>query len=291
MKRIVLSLILILSLAGMAQAGTTVIGGSLECTTDDGTTCTSARSVTMPTGKALTVQTPTADGHAARKDYVDGVASGGTSVAGSLKSTATTGKMTITGPAAGTTRAKTVRDANDTVLELGGNYTPSGTWNWGTATVTWPTFNQNTTGTAANLSGTPALPNGTTVTTQPAGTNNTTVATTAYVDPLKIVTDAGTGNTAASEMYGQRHLVTGAFARTLPTAAVGMSACFMATTAAVFSLDSQATDTFILDKVALDAGDKVSSPGAAYDMICVECTVVNTWNVYSPNAVPVDGGP
>jgi hypothetical protein len=29
---------------------------------------------------------------------------------------------------AGVTRAKTVRDANDTLLELGGSYTPSGTW-------------------------------------------------------------------------------------------------------------------------------------------------------------------
>jgi hypothetical protein len=44
-----------------------------------------------------------------------------------------------------------------------------------------PTLNQNTTGTAANLSGTPALPNGTTATTQAAGDNSTKIATTAYV--------------------------------------------------------------------------------------------------------------
>ena len=44
-----------------------------------------------------------------------------------------------------------------------------------------PTLNQNTTGTAANLSGTPALPNGTTATTQTAGDNSTKLATTAYV--------------------------------------------------------------------------------------------------------------
>ena len=46
---------------------------------------------------------------------------------------------------------------------------------------TFPTLNQNTTGTAANLSGTPALPNGTTATTQTAGDNSTKIATTAYV--------------------------------------------------------------------------------------------------------------
>lgn len=44
-----------------------------------------------------------------------------------------------------------------------------------------PTLNQNTTGTAANLSGTPALPNGTTATTQSAGDNSTKLATDAFV--------------------------------------------------------------------------------------------------------------
>jgi hypothetical protein len=43
-----------------------------------------------------------------------------------------------------------------------------------------PTLNQNTTGTAAGLSGTPALPNGTTGTTAAAGTSTTQVATTAF---------------------------------------------------------------------------------------------------------------
>ena len=56
-----------------------------------------------------------------------------------MKSVATTGKISITGPAAGSTRAKTFRDADDTILELGGSYTPSGTWDWSSATVTWPT--------------------------------------------------------------------------------------------------------------------------------------------------------
>jgi Right handed beta helix region len=43
------------------------------------------------------------------------------------------------------------------------------------------TLNQNTTGTAANLSGTPALPSGTTATTQTAGDNTTKLATDAFV--------------------------------------------------------------------------------------------------------------
>lgn len=48
-------------------------------------------------------------------------------------------------------------------------------------TNTFPTFNQNTSGTASNLSGTPALPNGTTATTQTSTDNSTKIATTAFV--------------------------------------------------------------------------------------------------------------
>jgi hypothetical protein len=46
----------------------------------------------------------------------------------------------------------------------------------------FPTLNQNTSGTAGNLSGTPALPNGTTATTQSPSDNSTKLATTAYTD-------------------------------------------------------------------------------------------------------------
>lgn len=70
--------------------------------------------------------------------------------AGSLLSTATTGLMTITGPGAGTTRVKTIRNANDTLLELGGSYTPTGTWT--SLTMVTPVL------------GTPASGNGTNIT-------------------------------------------------------------------------------------------------------------------------------
>lgn len=55
-----------------------------------------------------------------------------------------------------------------------------------------PTLNQNTTGTAANLSGTPALPNGTTGTTQSAADNSTKLATTAYTDAAAAATASAT---------------------------------------------------------------------------------------------------
>ena len=62
-----------------------------------------------------------------------------------------------------------------------------------------PTLNQNTTGTAANLSGTPALPNGTTATTQSPSDNSTKLATTAYADA-----EAGVGNplTTIGDVWG-----------------------------------------------------------------------------------------
>lgn len=46
---------------------------------------------------------------------------------------------------------------------------------------TIPTWNQNTTGTAANLSGTPLLPNGTTAATQTPGDTSSDIATDAFV--------------------------------------------------------------------------------------------------------------
>ncbi len=55
----------------------------------------------------------------------------------------------------------------------------------------------NTTGTAANLSGTPALPNGTTATTQTAASNDTKLATDAYVDGHFIANGTAVLGTAA----------------------------------------------------------------------------------------------
>lgn len=55
---------------------------------------------------------------------------------------------------------------------------------WSGLTGTVPTFNQSTTGTASNLSGTPALPNGITATTQTSADNTTKLATDAFVQAV-----------------------------------------------------------------------------------------------------------
>jgi hypothetical protein len=77
-------------------------------------------------------------------------------------------------------------------------------------TALYPTLNQNTTGTAANLSGTPALPNGTTASTQAASDNSTKLATTAFINaagiPIRTVktqvfTSSGTYTPSTGMMY------------------------------------------------------------------------------------------
>jgi hypothetical protein len=75
--------------------------------------------------------------------------------AASLSVTGQTGLFTIVGLTS-TNRAKTVRDAADTILELGGSYTPTGTWT--SMALTNPT-----------------------VTTQTVGDNSTKAASTAFV--------------------------------------------------------------------------------------------------------------
>ena len=93
--------------------------------------------------------------------------------AASLSISGQTGLMTVTGLTS-TNRIKTVRDAADTLLELGGSYTPTGTWtNLTLATpvlgmpqsgnltnCTFPTLNQNTTGSSGSCTGNSATVTG-----------------------------------------------------------------------------------------------------------------------------------
>lgn len=80
----------------------------------------------------------------------------------------------------------------------------------------------NTSGTSANLSGTPALPNGVTATTQTAKDNSTKLATTAYVDAAVALT-AGTSVTLTGTR--QYFVCTGACTVTVPVPVAGAEFC------------------------------------------------------------------
>ena len=76
-----------------------------------------------------------------------------TGSAASLSVSGQTGLITLTGTLA-TSRIKTVRDAADTILELGGSYTPAGTWT--SLTMVTPVLGTPTSGTLTNCTGLPA---------------------------------------------------------------------------------------------------------------------------------------
>jgi hypothetical protein len=85
----------------------------------------------------------------------------------------------------------------------------------------FPTFNQNTTGTAANLSGAPTLPNGTQATTQTTGDGTAKLATDAFVLANSTLVPAGTqgnpyisngGSPVTSPLYVDVSQLTGSFA-------------------------------------------------------------------------------
>lgn len=120
---------------GVSNTGTITLGGNLTTSGAYTTTLTETgnTNVTLPTSGTLITSTGNTSGSAA-----------------DLSISGQTGLLSFTGITS-TNRTKTVRDAADTLLELGGTYTPTGTWNWGSASVTWPTFNQNTTGSAGSV--------------------------------------------------------------------------------------------------------------------------------------------
>lgn len=74
-----------------------------------------------------------------------------TGSAASLSIAGQTGLLTFTGITS-SNRAKTVRDAADTLLELGGSYTPTGTWT--SMTLVTPALGTPASGTLTNCSGT-----------------------------------------------------------------------------------------------------------------------------------------
>jgi hypothetical protein len=104
------------------------------------------------------------------------------------------------------------------------------------------------------------------------------------------VTHAATEAATAATLYGTTHLVSGAYTVTLPAVAIGMHGRFYATTAAVFSVDCNGSDHFVLAGTELSAGYKVTSDGSVGAMFEWECTAANTITIYFSNVTFIDGG-
>lgn len=108
--------------------------------------------------------------------------------------------------------------------------------------------------------------------------------------PVTTATQAATGSLYANDFMGQVHRISGNYTLSFCPALVGMSASFMATSAAVFHLDPSGSEIMVLDSSALTGGSKISSAGAIYDRIYCECTVAGVWDCRTVGGIFVDGG-
>jgi len=106
-----------------------------------------------------------------------------------------------------------------------------------------------------------------------------------------MATDSGTANVTVDKMRGQVHNITGAYTESLPTAAIGYSATFYASTAAAFSIDVvTGTDIIILNGSPLTAGYKATSDGTINAEIYCESRATGYYNCKSVQGVFIDGG-
>jgi hypothetical protein len=126
-----------------------------------------------------------------------------TGSAASLSVTGQTGLFTVVGLTS-TNRAKTVRDAADTILELGGSYTPTGTWT--SMTLVTPALGTPASGVLTNCTGYlwNNLANATGALTLANGTNGTELDhTSAVTIAFKNTTAATSGTSQSSPLLKQ----------------------------------------------------------------------------------------
>lgn len=105
------------------------------------------------------------------------------------------------------------------------------------------------------------------------------------------VTHSASEAVNASDMYGKTHITDGAYTQTLPAVSVGQWGSFCSgTTAAVFSVDCNGSDHFVLTGTALTAGNKITSDGSAGACFDFEVRTANTITIKYSNVTFIDGG-
>jgi hypothetical protein len=105
-----------------------------------------------------------------------------------------------------------------------------------------------------------------------------------------ITTHSTTEAVSAITLYGNTHLVTAAATPTPVAGVIRMRSTFIATTGAVFSIDCNAADHFVLGGTALTAGNKITSDGFAGSFVTITFTAANTWTVTNTGGLFIDGG-
>lgn len=150
----------------------------------------------------------------------------------------------------------------------------------------------------ANITATTA--NVTNLTVSEVTTANVINATTANVTGLATLsggytlgtptTHAATESATAATLYGQVHIVSGAYTVTLPALSVGQSAYFCSSAASIYSIDSTSPNYFILAGTSLDAGDKITSDGSSGACVYFIVSGTNIIRVIFTNSTWIDGG-
>jgi hypothetical protein len=97
-------------------------------------------------------------------------------------------------------------------------------------------------------------------------------------------------NANAWDMYGQIHLINGAYTLTVPAQVIGMNGRVRCTTAATCCVDVNASDHHILMGTSLTNGNKICSDGYAGSEIQLDAPIANTWIDSNGNGLWIDSG-
>ncbi len=186
--------------------------------------------------------------------------------AANLSISGQTGLLSFTGLTS-TNRIKTVRDAADTILELGGSYTPSGTWT--NMTLVTPALGTPSSGTVTNLTGTASINiNGTVGATTPT----TGVFTTGVFGSTTSLL-LGTAGSAVGNI-GFRNATSGTATLAPPTGALGTYTVTLPNATSTLPVATQqityAGLTAARTKTYRDANDTILELGGSY-------TPTGTW--------------